>query len=375
MSHATDRESGDGDGAEDGGNGTYRADTRTVVGSVFAPLGSLGPRRAVVQTLGQTLGQIPEVPLLSIPALHIVDTHSAFSPLGSQSALNEGGYLSFGQTDLHTSTVGFSTFSMPTGSGAGGSSFSAFANGGHFQRVVRTSPQFSSFPDTQSPSEPTSYASRSSTDDLDMLASSNDPVSIARRTLHEVLRVKAASPYVYAQSFQSLDKPEDVFGSTFGSHNRSPKAHSSLPTQLHSHSLAFHSSHLRSQSRGTDDTHSYARSSNISSIPSETELTERDRKIREKKKIKTNNAKKRRLSLAPSAIKTLNSRGLDELADRFDTSTVLSPAVTAKLSSSSSRRLSQRKSFDSPDCFVKRMVCDTVILLCVCVFSFSLCFV
>ena len=83
--------------------------------------------------------------------------------------------------------------------------------------------------------------------------------------------------------------------------------------------------------------------------------------MRDKKRTKTSNAKIRRMSVAPLTVKSslFHGHGLsisvEDLTERFDTSTILSPAVTSKYSASKKRTIVNRRSIGE-DCLENRMV-------------------
>ena len=367
-----------------------------ITGSILSPVPSTGkgdnPRV-------QTVGQIPDAPVLALPPLDIINTQ-ALSVKRSQSSCN---YINFGPPSLNTCTVGYSA-------NVTGSRLSDIGSGGQFQRVVRTSPQFSTYGDASH--ELSSYSSQGSAEDLETLAKGDDTVSVARRNFAELLRVKAASPYIhstspYSTSHTTSHSTSPHSTSRFSIHGYpiiQSQSHPSLhPSSLpHSHSnLAAHTStnsfsqHFKSLSlpdcesygnsfsglgmtnnnsnsgisnsrsthasgkpfRKNDDVHIHV----MTGIPEITAESDRDRRARNLKRLKSSNAKIKRMSCLLSVDRKNRKRNIgssclmDDLVDRFDTSTILSPAVTAKISSSSNRKCMGRKSIEE-NCLENRMV-------------------
>ena len=282
-------------------------------GSVFAPLGSLISVRDRF-TAVQTLGQIP-------------DENCGISPTDRRQVGSD--LLTFGLS-WDSSTVWPNTYPSNITRTTAGTS----------QKVVISSPQYSGHTDTQITQE-TLYSSQNSVDDLDMLAENDDPVSYARRVFQEVLRSKAASPYVHLEPNQTLDRLDSR--SSFRRSDRTN--HGRTHTNTVSHTYA----------------HTNTYTQKMSYLPDVSPSTSHSQKLRDRKRTKTSNAKIRRMSVAPLAVRSSLYHGhglsisVDDLTERFDTSTILSPAVTSKFSASKKRMILNRRSIGE-DCLENRMV-------------------
>ena len=407
-------------------------------GSVFSPLTSklnrqtsTGPERME--------NKIESVPILSIPALH---TSLGFSSPHRENENNNGSHLSFAPVPyLQVNSSFNNSFSNPpidqtviTSGMAVTTGLSAFGDGGQFQRVVRSSPHFSTFENSNNQGGLTQVLSISpyvaNSLCVDDIATGDDTVSIARRQLHDVLRLKAVSPYVHIQNFQdSVDLGSDSLESspsrsTFETDNGISNFRgrfSGYQTRGRNYSrrdgqnehimphLNDENEHNMSLNRSLTVNNSFC----FSDLKVE---NQKEKKIREKKRIKKSEAKIRRMSLAPSSriskiknkiifdspildltendVNEENHRNnnfdlnfqiddndinteildnnknsyknsnfsiyhtsrrssgilnilIDDLTDRFNTATVLSPAATAKLSSNKKKIKNKKKSMFS----------------------------
>ena len=297
-------------------------------GSVFAPLGSLIGVRDRFSSV-RTLGQIP-------------DENCEISPTDRRQVGSD--FITFGLSWDNNNVWPNNTY--PTHMQSCHTSH-ANTTSGTTQKVVISSPQYSAHTDTHTISEPL-YSSQNSADDLNMLAENDDPVSYARRMFQEVLRSKAASPYVHtqnvhAQNFQSLDRLNSR--SSFRKCDRTSESYNNTHTSTASHTYA----------------HTNTYTQKMSYLPDVPTSISNSQKMRDKKRTKTSNAKIRRMSVAPLTVKSslFHGHGLsisvEDLTERFDTSTILSPAVTSKYSATKKRMIMNRRSIGE-DCLENRMV-------------------
>ena len=298
-------------------------------GSVFSPLVSKSNRQTDTG-LVCTENKIESVPILSIPALHM---SAEYSPLRDNEN-NSSSHLSFAPVPYLQVRSSFNnSFSNPTidetrisSVTAATSGLTAFSHGGQFQRVIRSSPHFSAFdnPNSLGLTQPLSlspYASNNHCVGGDDLATGDDTVSIARRQLHDVLRCKAASPWVHLQNFQDgVDLGSDSLESspsrcTFGTDNGIPnfrgrlggyqtRGRNNVRRDGQNEHIMPHLNDENEHNMSINQNLSINRSLTVNNSFCLSDLkieNQKEKKIRDKKRIKKSEAKIRRMSLAPSS--------------------------------------------------------------------------